>query len=257
MAGLVSERMNSDLGKRGIALFDMDQTLVQWDTQLLFCNWVLRHEGWRRLYLLLFLPVLPLGKLLGAERMKRVFLSFLWGMKRERLDELVAGFVERYVPADFYPEILDELAKEKARGRFTVMTSASPELYAKPIGDALGFDASYGTRVEFGDTVPLFPKFTRGNNKGSVKVDRLREELGIELVGGKFPDSAGYSDSKADLPMLEICEEVTAVHPEGSFAGRAGREGWRVMSPRRIWNDRQEFAWTCLKMALGACPAAR
>ena len=71
----------------------MDQTLVQWDMQLLFYNWVLRHEGWRRLYLLLFLPALPFAKLLGAEGLKRVFLSFLWGMKRERLEELVAGFV--------------------------------------------------------------------------------------------------------------------------------------------------------------------
>ena len=246
--------MSSELGKRGIALFDMDQTLVQWDTQLLFCNWVLVHEGWRRLFLLLFIPALPFGKLLGAEGLKRVFLSFLWGMRRERLDELVAGFVERYVPGEFYPEVLEELAREKARGRITVMTSASPELYAGPIGEALGFDASFGTRVEFGDTVPLFPDFTRGNNKGSVKIDRLREELDIELVEGKLPDSAGYSDSKADLPMLEICEEVTAVHPEGSYAERAEHEGWRIMSPQRSWKDRREFARACLKMAIGAFP---
>lgn len=246
--------MSSELGKRGIALFDMDQTLFQWDAQLLFCNWVLRHEGWRRFYLLLFLPALPFGKLLGAEGLKRVFLSFLWGMRRERLDELVAGFVERYVPGEFYPEVLEELAKEKARGRITVMTSASPELYARPIGKALGFDVVHGTRVEYGDTVPLFPEFTRGNNKGEVKVDRLREELGIELVDGKLPNSVGYSDSKADLPMLEICEEVTAVNPEGMYAERAGLEGWRIISPQRMWKDRREFAWACLRMMIGAFP---
>ena len=114
----------------GIALFDMDQTLVQWDTQLLFCNWVLRAEPVRRLFLLIFLPFLPLTKVLGSEGMKRIFLSFLWGMRRERLDELVAGFVEHYVPAEFYPEVLEEVKKEKAKGRLTVMTSASPEIYA-------------------------------------------------------------------------------------------------------------------------------
>lgn len=240
--------------QQGIALFDMDQTLIQWDTQLLFCNWVLRHEPVRRLFLVIFLPFLPLMTVLGSEGMKRVFLSFLWGIRRERLDELVAGFVDHYVPGEFYPEVLAEVAREKAKGRLTVMTSASPEIYAKPIGEALGFDVSLGTRVEFGDVMPLFPDFIRGNNKGAVKVDRLREELDIRIVEGKLPDSAGYSDSKADLPMLEICEEVTAIHPEGSYAERAGAEGWRIMSPQRIWKDRREFAWACLRMMIGAFP---
>jgi len=246
--------MKDETKQQGIALFDMDQTLVQWDTQLLFCNWVLRHEPVRRLFLLVFLPFLPLARVLGSEGMKRIFLSFLWRMRRERLDELVSGFVAHYVPAGFYPEVLEEVAKEKAKGRLTVMTSASPEMYAKPIGEALGFDVSLGTRVEFGEVVPLFPEFTRGNNKGAVKVDRLREELDIELVDGKLPDSAGYSDSKADLPMLEICEEVTAIHPEGSYAQRAADEGWRVLNPQRLWKDRREFAWACLRMLLGAFP---
>ena len=241
-------------GKQGVALFDLDQTLVPWDTQLLFCNWVLRHEGIRRLYLLIFLPFLPLAHFLGSEGMKRVFLSFLLGMKRERVEELVKSFVERYVPSEFYGELLEEVAKEKAKGRLTVLASASPEIYAKPIGEALGFDVSFGTRVEFGDTMPLFPDFTRGNNKGAVKVARFEEELGLVTEGGKFANSAGYSDSKADLPMLELCEEVTAVHPEGSYAERAEREGWRVMTPPRPWKDRRAFGIASLKMMLGVWP---
>ena len=70
--------MDTEPAKRGVALFDLDQTLVPWDTQLLFCNWVLRHEPIRRLFLLILLPFLPLSLVLGSEGMKRVFLSFLW-----------------------------------------------------------------------------------------------------------------------------------------------------------------------------------
>ena len=75
---------------KGIALFDLDQTLIAWDTQLLFCNWVLRREPSRRAYLLLFLPFLVLARVLGSEGLKRIFLSFLWRMPRQRLEELVA-----------------------------------------------------------------------------------------------------------------------------------------------------------------------
>lgn len=241
-------------GKQGIALFDLDQTLVPWDTQLLFCNWVLKQEPWRRMFLVIFLPFLPLVKVLGGEGMKRVFLSFLWGMKRERIEELVKSFVDRYVPSEFYAELLEDVAKEKAKGRLVVLTSASPELYARPIGEALGFDVSYGTRVEFEETMPLFPDFTRGNNKGQVKVERLEEELGLVAEGGVFSNSAGYSDSKADLPMLLLCEEVTAVHPEGMYAELAERKGWRVVTPPRPWKDRRAFGIAALRMMLGIFP---
>lgn len=234
----------------GLALFDLDQTLLPWDTQLLFCNWVLRHEPWRRLFLLVLLPFLPLSRVLGSEGMKRVFLSFLWGMRRDRLEELVAGFVKRYVPSEFYPGLLEELAEEGKRGRRTVLVSASPEFYARPIGEALGFDASYGTRVEFGEVMPLFPDFTGGNNKREEKVRRLLEESEIADESIQ-PDSAGYSDSPVDLPMLRLCGEVTTVNPGAALTRLAEENGWRILRPARPFRDKRGMAWRCLRQVCG------
>ena len=53
------------------ALFDLDQTLLPYDTQVLFCNFVLRRHGWRRGYLGLFAAAMPLRGLMGAAGMKR------------------------------------------------------------------------------------------------------------------------------------------------------------------------------------------
>ncbi|NIP98490.1 MAG: HAD-IB family phosphatase [Akkermansiaceae bacterium] len=240
----------SGRGKQGIALFDLDQTLVPWDTQLLFCNWVLCHEPVRRLFLLILLLFLPLSSFLGSEGMKRVFLSFLWRIRRERLEELVKGFVERYVPSEFYPALLEELARESARGRRTLLVSASPEFYVRPLGEALGFDASYGTRVEFGEVMPLFPDFTGGNNKQEVKVQRLLEEGEIDGAGVQ-ENSAGYSDSTADLPMLRLCVEVTAVNPGAELSLLAEEHGWRVFRPERPFQGKRQMAWRCLKQLCG------
>ena len=57
----------------GIALFDLDGTLLPWDCQLLFRQHVTRREPWRILFLPLFLAALPLAPLLGTSRMKRVY----------------------------------------------------------------------------------------------------------------------------------------------------------------------------------------
>ena len=242
--------MPKEEGKGAIALFDLDQTLIAWDTQLLFCNWVLRREPLRRFYLVLFLPFLLLARVLGAEGLKRVFLSFLWRMPRQRLEELVEGFVQRCAPSEFYPSMLEVLAAEREKGRRLVLLSASPEFYARPLGEALGFDASYGTRVELEDSVPLFPDFTGGNNKREVKVMRLLEEGEITHEGIQ-QNSSGFSDSTVDLPMLRLCEEVTVVNPGEGLSAIAEEEGWKVVRPERPFRGRVQMAWRGLKQMVG------
>tara|TARA_B100001109_G_scaffold253042_1_gene250092 strand:- start:1389 stop:2138 length:750 start_codon:yes stop_codon:yes gene_type:complete len=234
----------------GLALFDLDQTLIAWDTQLLFCNWVLRKEPLRRLYLVVFVPFLVLSKVLGSEGMKRIFLSFLWRMPRQQLEDLVEEFVAYHVPRSFYPSMLEVLAEERAKGRRLVLVSASPEFYARPLGEALGFDASYGTRVEFEGFMPLFPDFTGGNNKKEVKVSRLLEEG--EIVENEVQkNSSGFSDSTVDLPMLELCEEVTVVNPGEKLWEIAESRGWETVRPSRPFSSRRAMAFRCLRQICG------
>ena len=234
----------------GLALFDLDQTLIAWDTQLLFCNWVLRKEPLRRLYLVVFVPFLVLSKVLGSEGMKRIFLSFLWRMPRQQLEDLVEEFVAYHVPRSFYPSMLEVLAEERAKGRRLVLVSASPEFYARPLGEALGFDASYGTRVEFEGFMPLFPDFTGGNNKKEVKVSRLLEE-GEIVENGVQKNSSGFSDSTVDLPMLELCEEVTVVNPGEKLWEIAESRGWETVRPSRPFSSRRAMAFRCLRQICG------
>lgn len=242
--------MRDKTRKNGIALFDLDQTLIAWDTQLLFCNWVLRHERLRCLYLVVFLPSLLLARVLGSGGLKRVFLSFLWRMPRVRLEELVEGFVAHYVPGAFYPSMMEVVAAEAEKGRRLILVSASPEFYARPLGEALGFDASYGTRVEIGNIVPLFPDFTGGNNKREAKVTRLLEEGEITKEGVQ-ENSSGFSDSTVDLPMLRLCEEVLVVNPGAELQAIAEEEGWEVACPERPFQSRGQMAWRCLKQMCG------
>ena len=221
--------------KPGVALFDLDGTLLAWDTQVLFCGFVMRREGWRRVLLLPFFLLLPLAPLLGTAGMKRVFLAYLWRMERERLDELARGFVAGWFPGRCFPELLDEIARERAAGRRLILASASPQLWVEEVGEVLGFDDFFGTTVEFGTRAPFFPDLE--NHKGSAKVERLRR-VGLAPEEGKIPDSHGYTDSCADLPMLEICERATVVNPGRKLEGIAEREGWKVLRPGTPWRGR-------------------
>jgi phosphatidylglycerophosphatase C len=56
----------SDTPPTGIALFDMDGTLLAWDCQLLFRHHVIREEPLRGLSVPLFLKFLPFAGVLGT-----------------------------------------------------------------------------------------------------------------------------------------------------------------------------------------------
>ena len=236
----------------GIALFDMDGTLLAWECQLLFRHHVLRAEPLRRFSVPLFLLFLPFAKLLGTENMKRVFHCFLWKMPPSRLAELSREFAETLQPS-IYAELKAELAEHRSAGHLTILSSASPECYAAEVGRLLGFDISLGTVL---GNHRLFPDLI--NHKGANKVTRLKELLPLSYFNnGVLIHSHGYTDSTADLPMLAICNTATVVNPKAQLTALAQENGWPILRPERPWRSPLEKTWRVLALllALGKNPA--
>lgn len=225
--------------ERGLALFDFDGTLIPWDTQVLFANFVLRREPRRRMYLPVFGAALPFAGILGDEGLKRVFLSYLWRVEREQLTGWVREFVAEWVPGRCYGEVLEKLEEHKAAGHLTVLASASPEIYIKEAGRVLGFDLVLGTPVECGTRMPFFPDLR--NHKGAEKVRRLSEIIGSP-IGGKWPLSHGYTDSTADLPMMECCAAGTLVNPSARLTVIGEERGWEILRPSPPWTGKADKA---------------
>lgn len=233
--------------RRGLGLFDLDGTLIAWDTQMLFCDHVLQREGWRRAYLAFFAAFLPVAGILGDTGMKRVFLSYLWLADRERLAEWTRDFVARYFPAKCYAVMLDKLRAHRGAGHLTILASASPEFYVAEVGRVLGFDLALGTPVEFGDRMPLLPDLQ--NHKGQEKVRRLSEILGPP--DRTWPRSHGYSDSSADLPMLHCCEANTLVNPKSRLTAIGTELGWEIQRPDKPWHGSLAHAREVLSRITG------
>ena len=177
--------------------------------------------------------------MLGSGGMKRVFLSFLWRMAPQELARHSRDFARSLMPA-IYPELREKLENQRAAGHFLILASASPEFYVAEIGRELGFDLTLGTQVEPG---PLFPDLE--NHKGAAKVARLRAVLPPAYFDdkGKLIACHGYTDSRADLPMLELCDDrhrgqsiagthrARANNPAGKSSARPGRGNPAPVSP--------------------------
>ncbi len=192
------------------AIFDMDGTLFAGDSQLRFARWVLRRHGWRRLYLLLVAPGLVLRALglLSTQGMKRLFLCYAWGMRREELARECSAFVQQELLPAVYAPLRERLEQHLAAGDETVLCSASPAWWVGMLADRLGFARAIATPVQVrGERVPFFPHIPLpGNNRGRIKVERL-------AASGITHAQVGYTDSMTDLPMLSICERAVLVNP--------------------------------------------
>lgn len=230
--------MTDDLSGRGVALFDMDGTLLPWDTQYVFSCFVVRRHPWRRLLVLLFLACIPLYVLgiWDENRMKRAYLIYLWGLRAETVRQYGREFgvlAQKWV----YPELKKRLEKHRRNGDLCLMVSASPSFYAEPLGRLLGFDGVLGTDVLLEDFMPAMPKLPNGNNKGWVKVERLRER-NVLPENGVLSNATAYSDSSADMPMLLSCGRRVLVNPSPSLRGDERLAGAECLCPATPWKGK-------------------
>ena len=219
------------------AFFDLDHTLLPFDTQTLFCNYVLHRHPWRVVLHAWFIPY-ALGRAVGlvdTPVAKRAFLSYLWGMKRAHLRRLARDFAHDCVDTWIYPELRAEILRHKHQGRKLVLNTASPDFYAEEIAAVLDFDHCVATQFQVGNIVPLRPPLTGTNNKREVKIAAMKKAIpGVAaLTDEQRFHCWAYSDSPADIPLLEFCGNRILVHPGSRLRKHFPEHDVTIITPRR------------------------
>ena len=243
---------------RGYAFFDLDHTLLPHDTQALFCNYVLQQERWRTLLHLLFLPFAVLRALgmISTLRAKRAFMGYLWRMPLRKLQRYATEFAQHSVLPWTYAEVLSEVERHRNEGRILVLNTASPEFCARDIAEILGFDYCVATKTRLTDPMALHPVIAE-NNKREEKIEAMLAEVpGVaELTADERNDYCyAYSDSAADLPLLEFGGNAVLIHPSPHLATLGIRREWSLMHPRRPYGSRLGNLLAIARQVLGLYP---
>lgn len=121
------------------------------------------------------------------------------------------------------------LKHHKDQGHFLLMITATNQFVTGPIGDALGMDHIIAPVPEIIDDhytgkIVGVPSFQAG------KVTRLNDwltETGHSMEGSYF-----YSDSRNDLPLLELVTHPIAVDADATLTKIAQDRGWQHISLR-------------------------
>ena len=196
-----------------LVVFDFDHTLYDGDSGSHLFRWLIERNGWRRALALLALPVA--GPMVAFLATRRAGISaFVWigtvGLHRRRdLDGLIDRYVETHadaIRARLLPIALDVLRHHRERGdRVVVATGAPPELARAILAFVAHEDVPVvGTLVgpKFGAVGAL------RHCHHAMKMAMLRD------AGFTQPVATAYSDSSADLPLLQAAAHPVVVNPK-------------------------------------------
>ena len=218
--------------KKKLALFDLDHTLLDGDSDVSWAQFLI-EEG------VLHPDEFHAKNLWFAERYKdgtldiHEFLDFqlapLAAHPREQLD----AWHERYMQRMIRPIIHERTAELIASHADAVkaIVTATNRFITAPIAAELGIEHLIATDIEevegrFTGKPCGTPCFREG------KIARLHEWLAQRGEGLGDYESWFYSDSLNDLPLLEIVDHPVAVDPDATLRAHAAERGWPIISLR-------------------------
>jgi HAD superfamily hydrolase (TIGR01490 family) len=145
------------------------------------------------------------------------------------LNHLHQTFMQEKVQPMMLRKAKDLIKDHKNQGHFLLMITATNQFVTGPISDALGMDHIIAPIPEIIDghytgKIIGIPSFQEG------KVTRLNEwlaETGHTMEGSYF-----YSDSRNDLPLLELVDHPIAVDADETLTKIAQDRGWQHISLR-------------------------
>jgi HAD superfamily hydrolase (TIGR01490 family) len=216
------------LGEGGLALFDLDRTLVPGSSLVVLARALVDAGVVSRATLLRGLASNAVFARRGAsdarvERLRTQALDIVSGVDRGDLAGVVGDVVPR-LASSLYPAGRWLVERHLAAGDFCVLVSAAPQGLVEALVRATGMHRAVGTRAEV-----VEGKYT-GNLDGVFcygpgKVARLEAELGTSC----FVNATAYADSASDLPLLHASGRPVAVNPDRRLSSVARQQGWPVL----------------------------
>lgn len=210
--------------------FDLDDSLINKDASSLWIKWRARFDRWA-----IVEGIQALASLYRAYKKGRVSHWRLSTYYRTRTKGMSLADYQSHIDHFFserghlyiYPQAASLLFAYRRQGSKLVLITGQDEIMAKAYADALGLDYVIGNRFAFSEG--KIKGLTKPLCYGEGKVEMARAFA--KAQGFELSDSVFYSDSHADLPLLEAVKQPVVLNPNPSLAALAKQRGW----PRVDW----------------------
>lgn len=210
-----------------IAFFDVDHTITYKSTARRYAVHAAK-SGFFPLRTLCSIPIYYMSYRFGNMKTNlftREF-DFLKGIPLVEMERIAREAFDLFIKKDIRREAEDLIRSLEEKGQKVVLATSSIELIIRPLAEYLNVSHTLASDLEFVDGIST-GNFLGRPNFGEEKKRRVLEYLKEE---GVTPEECSfYSDSKHDLPLLEVSGLPVAVHPDRKLKQTAIERGWKIL----------------------------
>ena len=220
-----------------LTLFDLDHTLLDGDSDVLWCDFLLQRGELDRA---VFEP--------RNQRMEReykagtvspqafceFYVSTLAGRSREQWEPLRREFVDSVVSPRIGATAHHLVERHRSAGELVVLTTATNRFITELTAAHLGLPHLIATECEVAADGCFTGRIAGTLNMREGKVARLHQWLATQRIDVRDCETTFYSDSINDLPLLLAVRKPVAVNPDMRLAAEAAERGWPVLNLRDL-----------------------
>lgn len=221
---------------RKLVLFDLDHTLLDGDSDVLWCEFLMDRGVLDRAVFE------PRNRRMEADYKAgtvstQAFCEFYVGTLAGRSAAEWQPLREAFLHERIAPRLLvagrECIEAHRRAGDEIVLTTATNRFITELTAEALGIEHLLATECELGDDGRFTGAVAGTLNMREGKVARLREWLVAQGRALEHEDSVFYSDSINDLALLSGVRRAVAVDPDARLAAEAQQRRWPVLRWRR------------------------
>jgi HAD superfamily hydrolase (TIGR01490 family) len=219
-----------------IAFFDLDHTLLDGANGNMVVKYMVKTHrlGVDAVWKAIKFTVLYRMNRLPREEVYRWTFQECGKYHIDELIDMLDEAYEDYVMPRLFKEGADCVAEHRSRGHLTVIATAAGEYMSEKVRVQLGADDKIAAKA------PVRDGYLTDELERPLPYGEGKEELARTYAlrnGADLEDCFFYSDSMADLPLLEAVGHPVAVNPQKKLKRLADERGW----PVRYWSTHAGF----------------
>ena len=215
-----------------LALFDLDHTLLEGDSDVLWCDFLMdrgeldraafapRNAAMERDYK---------AGTVSVQAFSEFYVSTLAGRTAAQWEPLRQAFLRDVVAPRIGEAARALVQRQHDHGALVVLTTATNRYLTELTARALGIGHLIATDCEVAPDGTFTGRTAGTLNMREGKVTRLHAWLAARGQRLQDFESHAWSDSANDLPLLNAAQHAVAVHPDERLAAEAARRGWPVL----------------------------